>query len=106
ESSLVDHSSLPDLESNARKRLSAVAPTKTSPPAVAIGPPAPGDPTFLFPSGRASFTPRGTFQAKSPVLASTAIRLDHGGLKHGRFAMVLPAASFKGAERAAAVTRL
>ena len=37
-SSLATHSSLPVFESNARKRWSVVAPMKTSPPAVTIGP--------------------------------------------------------------------
>src|SRR6266571_2046701 len=64
-------------------------------PAVAIGPPALGDPVFLFPFGSASLTPSGTRQAKSPVFAPTAIKPAQGGLKHGKFATVRPLASFE-----------
>src|SRR3954465_7877443 len=79
----IAHNSLPVFESKARKRLSPVAAMNTSPPAVAIGPPEPALPAFFFPSGIALLIPKGTLQAISPVLAFTATKLDHGGLKHG-----------------------
>src|SRR5215472_11658631 len=84
-SSFVTHSSLPVFESNARKRLSAVDPMNTSPPAVAIAPAVLVAPVCCLASGRASVIPRGTSQAKSPVAALTAIKRPHGGLKHGKF---------------------
>src|SRR6478609_8582495 len=62
------HNSLPVFASKARKRESSVAPMKTRPPAVAIDPPILGRPVFCFSGGRLSVTPRGTFQAISPVL--------------------------------------
>src|SRR5215471_1724481 len=83
-SSFAVQSSLPLFESTARKRLSFVAAIKTSPPAVAIGPPMFRRPVFFFPSGNSSVTPSGTFQAISPVLAFTATRLPHGGFWHGQ----------------------
>src|SRR4051812_29049055 len=82
-SSLVLHNSLPDFESKARNRLSFFAAIKTSPPAVAIGPPIFSRPVFLFASGNSSVTPKGTFHAMSPVFALTAIRLPQGGFWHG-----------------------
>ncbi len=56
-SSLVTHSSLPVFESKARKRWSEVAPMKTRPPAVVIGPALPPLPVFCLPSGRPSVMP-------------------------------------------------
>ena len=50
--SLTVHSSRPSFASNARNRLSSVAPMKTSPLAVAIGPPFPGLPVSCFSGGR------------------------------------------------------
>src|SRR4029434_9288808 len=82
-SSFAVHSSLPDFESKARKRLSLVAAIKTTPPAVAIGPPMLKRPVFFFPSGNSSVMPSGTFHAMSPVLAFTAIKCPHGGFWHG-----------------------
>src|SRR4029450_14140882 len=78
-SSLVAHNSLPVLVSNARNRLSLVAPMNKRPPAVTIGPPRFNRPVFCFPAGSSSVLPRRTFHAISPVAASTATRLPHGG---------------------------
>src|SRR5215471_9396714 len=83
-SSFAVQSSLPLFESTARKRLSFVAAIKTSPPAVAIGPPMFKRPVFFLPSGNSSVTPNGTFHATSPVLALTATRWPHGGFWHGQ----------------------
>src|SRR5262245_50862036 len=76
------------------------------PPAVAIGPPAPGDPTFCLPGGNVSFTPSGTCQAMSPVFPLMAMSFAQGGLLHGQFAMVRPVASFAGALNAGPLTRV
>src|SRR5277367_6112687 len=96
--SLVDHNSLPVFESKARKRLSLVAPMKTSPPAVAIGPAnAPERPVCCFASGSSSVMPRGTVQTISPVLMFTADKVSHGGFWHGQLPTTLPFASFAGA---------
>src|SRR4051794_29764835 len=81
--SLTVHSSLPFFASNARKRLSSVAATKTSPPAVAIVPPLPGRPVFCLSGGKLSVTPSGTRQANSPVFTLTAVNCPHGGCWHG-----------------------
>src|SRR3954471_10764395 len=83
--SLTTHSSLPVFASKARKRLSSVAPTNTSPPAVAIEPPLPGRPVFCLSGGSVSVTPSGTRQANSPVLTSIAVRFPHGGCWHIMF---------------------
>src|SRR5665213_905256 len=83
-SSLVSHSIFPVRESKARKRLSLVAPMKTKPPAVTMGPPKPMRPVLRLPSGSSSVTPRGTCQANSPVLAFTAVRRPHGGFWQGQ----------------------
>src|SRR5579875_1620080 len=82
-SSLVTHNSFPVLESNARKRLSIVAPINTRPLAVAREPPRLGAPVFCFPSGKLSTIPRGTCQAISPVLTLTAISRPQGGFWQG-----------------------
>src|SRR5512138_2807369 len=79
---IVDHSSLPVLASNARKRRSLVAPTNTRPPAVTVGPALPLLPTSCFPAGRASFSPSTDSHAISPVFALTATSFDHGGRTH------------------------
>jgi hypothetical protein len=52
-----------------------------------------GAPVLRLPSGSESVTPNGTPQAKSPVLAFTAIRRPHGGLQQGQLPMVRPLAS-------------
>src|ERR1700733_5144566 len=96
-SSLVTHSSLPVLESKARKRWSIVAPMKTSPPAVVIGPALPPFPVFCFPSGSPSVRPSVVVQATSPVFPLTAIRRPHGGFWHGQLPTTLPVASLPGA---------
>src|SRR5579883_394549 len=83
-SSFAVHNSLPVLESNARMRLSFVAAMKTSPPAVAMGPPMFSRPVFFLPSGSSSVMPRGTFHAMSPVFAFTAMRFPQGGFWHGQ----------------------
>src|SRR5579863_9197120 len=83
-SSLVTQSSLPVFESNARKRRSLLAPMKTSPPAVAIGPPRFMRPVCCFAGGSSSVIPSGTDHAKSPLRASTAIRRPHGGFWQGQ----------------------
>src|SRR4030095_3396472 len=89
----VDHSSLPVFESNARKRRSLVAPTKTRPPAVVVGPALPLPPVSCLPSGSASLRPSVLSHAISPVFALTATRRAHGGRWHGRFARVGPVES-------------
>src|SRR5438105_2557203 len=66
-SSFVAQSSFPVLASNARKRLSFVAPMNTTPPAVAMEPPILMRPVFFFPSGSSSVTPNVTCHAISPV---------------------------------------
>src|SRR5216684_7174880 len=83
-SSLVSHSILPECDSNARKRLSLVAPMNTNPPAVTIGPPNPMRPVLRLPSGNSSVTPRRTCHANSPVFAFTAVRRPHGGFWQGQ----------------------
>src|SRR5436190_24368590 len=100
------HNSLPVFESKARKRPSFVAPMKTNPPPVTIGPPAPGDPTFCLPAGIVSLTPSGTCQAISPVTALIATSRAHGGLLHGQFPIVRPDASFTEALNAGPPTRV
>ena len=90
-------SSLPVFESKARNRRSVVAPTKTRPPAVTVGPALPLFPVSCLPSGSASVRPSGVSQAISPVLALTATRRPHGGRWHGRFAIVRPVSSLSGA---------
>src|SRR5690606_12647745 len=62
-----DQSSAPLSASKARKRWSLVAPMNTRPPAVTIGPPKPGEPTFCLPSGNVSLIPSGTDHAISPA---------------------------------------
>src|SRR5688572_25317949 len=78
--SAVSHNCCPVAASNARKRRSLVAPTKTSPPAVTVGPALPELPTSRLPSGSSSITPSGTDQRNAPVFASTATSSPHGGL--------------------------
>ena len=96
--SFVDQSSWPVFESKARKRLSLVAPMKTSPPAVAMGPAkAPARPVCCFAPGSSSVMPRGTVQAISPVLMLTADKLSHGGFWQGQLPITFPFASFAGA---------
>src|ERR1700685_1363270 len=96
--SLVTQSSLPVFESKARKRLSLVAPMKTSPPAVAIGPAkAPARPVCCLAAGSSSVIPRGTVQTISPVLMFTADKLSQGGFWHGQLPITLPSASLAGA---------
>src|ERR1700730_716968 len=81
---LVTHSSLPVLESNARKRLSSFAPINTSPPPVATDPPRLGRPVFCFSAGKLSVIPRGVCHAISPVLTLMANNRPHGGWLQGR----------------------
>src|SRR5262245_52626321 len=100
------HISLPVFDSKARNRPSFFAPMKSSPPAVTIGPPAPGDPTFCLPGGKVSFTPSGTCQAMSPVFPLMATSCAHGGLLHGQFAIVRPVASFTDALNGGPLTRV
>src|SRR2546421_5957098 len=76
------HSCSPVRESNARKRLSIVAPINTTPPSVTIVPPRLGVPVAAFSS---STTPSGTFQTISPVFAFTALSVPHGGFWHGHW---------------------
>src|ERR1700751_2011955 len=83
-SNLVTHNSFPVFESNARKRLSIVAPINTNPLAVAREPPRFGAPVFRCPSGKISIIPRGTCQAMSPLLTFTAVNLPHGGFWQGK----------------------
>src|SRR5262249_536724 len=83
---------------------SLVAPMKSKPPAVTIGPPAPGDPTFCLPGGSVSLTPSGTCHAMSPVLPLMATSLAQGGLLQGQFAIVRPFASFAEALKAGPFT--
>ena len=96
-SSLVTHSSLPVFESKARKRWSVVAPMKTSPPPVVIGPALPPFPVFCLPSGRPSVMPSVVVHATSPVFPLTAIRRPHGGFWQGQLPTTLPLASLPGA---------
>src|SRR5271163_1831985 len=99
-SSFVVQSSLPVFESKARKRASLVAPMKTRPPAVAMGPAkAPERPVLRFSGGRKSVTPRGTCHAISPVFAFTANNRSQGGLMQGRLPSGLPPASLYGAAK-------
>ena len=76
---------MPVFESNARKRRSSVAPMKTSPPAVTVGPALPLPPVLRLPSGSASVVPSVVCHAISPVFALTAISRDHGGRWHGSY---------------------
>src|SRR5262245_49777150 len=82
--SLVTQSSFPFLLSNARNRLSFVAPTNTRLPAVAIDPPMFMRPVFFFPSGSSSVIPRVTCHTISPVFALIADSCPHGGFWHGQ----------------------
>ena len=75
-------SSLPVLESKARK-WESLAGANSRPPAVAAGPAPLTEPTCCLPSGRFALSPRITCQAISPVLALIAYRCPHGGLKQG-----------------------
>jgi len=77
-SSFAIHSSRPVAESNARKRLSSVAPMKTSPAAVAIEPPTLGLPVRCRSSGRLSLTPSTLCQTISPLSRSSCQRADPG----------------------------
>src|SRR5258707_13788519 len=81
----VTQSSLPVRESNARNLPSTVAPTKTSPPAVAIDPPlVVGVPVLGTPSlSSSSNDPSGTFHAMSPEFTFTATISPHAGCWHG-----------------------
>src|SRR5665213_245569 len=81
--SRASHNPLPVFESNARKRLSLVAPMNSSPPAVAIEPPMFKRPVFCLPAGSSSVTPKGIFHTTSPVLPLIAINWPHGGFWHG-----------------------
>ena len=84
--SSVTHSSLPVFASNARNRLSTVAPMKTRPLPVAMLPPIFRMPLFspISPSSaRSSLMPSGTLHAISPEFASTATRAPYGGAVHG-----------------------
>jgi len=84
-SSLAAHNSLPVRESKARSFESLVAPTKTSPPAVAMVPPTFGVPVFSSPCGASSSKfPSGTFHTISPVVALVAEPLDILGRGDGR----------------------
>src|SRR5437868_3809062 len=67
------HSSRPVSVSNARIARSSVAPMKTTPLAVAIGPP-----RFTAP-GKPPMVPSGTFQAIAPVARFTATNAPNGG---------------------------
>ena len=78
-SSLYVQSSSPVLESNARNLRSVVAPIKTRPPALTIGPALPLPPTFCFSGASPSFNPSTETQAISPVFALTAQSRPHGG---------------------------
>src|SRR5438094_10396566 len=91
--SSVTQSSLPVFASNARNRLSTVAPMKTRPLAVAMLPPMLRMPLFspASPSSASSsLIPSGTLQAMSPEFASTATSAPYGGAMHGT---VLPLGS-------------
>src|SRR5262245_42931989 len=83
-SSFVTQSSFPVFASNARNRLSFVAPLNTTPPAVAIDPPILILPVFFFPSGSSSVMPNTTCQTISPVFALIAVNCPHGGFWHGQ----------------------
>src|ERR1700736_3002778 len=82
----VTHSSLPVRESNARNLPSSVAPTNTSPPAVAMAPPfVVGVPVLGTPSlSSSSNDPSGTRHAISPEFTLTATISPHGGCWHGQ----------------------
>src|SRR5262245_40701712 len=99
---IVDHSSLPVLASKALNRRSLVAPTKTSPPAVTVGPALPLPPTSCLPAGSASLVPSTDSHATIPVFALIAISFDHGGRAHGScgpgFGLPLSSYPFIGAE--------
>src|SRR5579885_329534 len=78
------HSSLPLSLSKARKRLSLVAPMKTSPPAVTSDPPILGAPVGGMPlASSASTTPSTLRQRNSPRSRSMAVRNPQGGFWHG-----------------------
>src|SRR5688572_22422926 len=79
---LVTQSSFPVLESIARNLESLVAPMKTRPPAVTIGPAEPPRPVFCLPAGKLSLTPWVVCHAVSSVLAFTAVSRPHGGFWH------------------------
>jgi len=71
--------------SNARRKLSVVAPMKTSPPAVASGPPMFGAPSSDQ-NGQGALSrdvPSGLSHAIFPCARSTATSLPHGGAVHG-----------------------
>src|SRR6476646_4595262 len=73
------HVSRPVSTSNARKKVSMAAATKTRPPPVTMGPPKVGDP-----AGNPGFTePSGVFQRIFPAFRSSATRAPHGGATHG-----------------------
>src|ERR1700686_3989204 len=74
------HSSLPDSESKARRKLSIAAAVKTKPPAVIIGPPKVIVPVFI----PVMKLPNGTSQTFFPLKRSTAATVPHGGALHGR----------------------
>src|SRR5947207_3164024 len=82
--SLVVQISLPVSLSNARKRLSLVAPINTSPPAVTSDPP-----IFDVPVGgtplaiKSSTTPSTERQRNSPLSKLIAVRKPHGGFWQG-----------------------
>ena len=83
-SSSVSQSCCPVAESKARNRSSFVAPTKSRPLAVAMVPPMFRAPVLAKPWAFSSSTkPRGTFQAISPRLTSTATSSPNGGAEHG-----------------------
>src|SRR5437588_8273801 len=76
------HNSLPATTSNARMAGSSVPAMNTSPPAVTIGPPKPTEPKLGGAAGdlpSAGNCPRGTVHLISPVLASMALSVPHGG---------------------------
>src|SRR5262249_4741415 len=98
-STLNTHTSLPVFESNARNRRSFVAPTKTSPPAVTIGPALPEPPTFCLPGGSASLIPSVVTQAMSPVFALTAHSFAQGGFWQGALPNMRPFSSRIGAAK-------
>src|SRR5262249_59647175 len=77
------HSSLPVRVSNARNRLSFVAPMKIRPLAVVMLPERFGAPVFLNPwASSDSVIPSGTFHAMSPVAAFTETSSPNGGFWH------------------------
>src|SRR5260370_14208334 len=76
--------SFPVSLSNARKRLSFVAPIKTRPPAVVSEPPRFGAPVGGIPFAiSSSTTPSTDCQRKSPVSRLMAVRNPPGGFWHG-----------------------